>query len=385
MAFPIPKISSPPKSLAEILELSLEATRGKPMNYAERKHFINKFKTINMSKFKSHPVKRVIEVLTQIFIDDLSKVRNDDFTAIDMHEVLTREIGDEAESSIMEKKVATDATVDSLLQQPKTLQRIFNPKAMQKSVYIILDSRYRDRTVTDPTILRWSVTTPQGNFMPDSTALTTMYLRDIIAMQMSPFRFPNARNAYTNAHRLSAEIIELNSQAMICNRGQKRCHFMFDITKTGNATYSPYDLAVIDSSKTVFKFHTPIVQLDTISLRFGNPTLNIALDPDQLYATITPSGIQALLTFTQPHYCVVGDEIISSDFTTSMPIADKATIDLFNVPNGNIITSIPLANTMTIAVDLSTLNGVISNPVLIYLNSKRIICHMEFIHIYDDS
>lgn len=374
---------TPKLSLAEIVELSLESVRGKPLNYAERKYFISKFKTIDIGKFKAHPIKRVVDVLTQIFITDLPSVHNEDISSIDMHEVLNREIGVESESSIMEKKVSTDATVDSLLQQPKTLQRIFNPKAVQKSVYMILDSRYRDRTVTDPTILRWSVTTPQGNFMPDSSALTTMPLRDIISMNMTPFRFPNARNAITNSHRVSVEIIELNSQSMIANRGQKRIHFMFNINETDSPQFSPYELTDIGNAKTHFKFHTPIVQLDTISLRFGNPLLNIALDPDQLYATVSPIGVQTLLTFSQPHYCVIGDEVILIDFTTDAPNADKPIIDILNDINGHAITAAPVPNVMRINVDITGLTGVIPSTTLIYLNSKRIICNMEFTHVFD--
>lgn len=369
---------SPPKlSLAEIVELSLESIRKKPLSYAERKFFINKFKTINNEKFRSYPIERVVDALTKIFMEDLLSVHNEDISSIDIHEVLNHEIGVEAESSIMEKKAPINATVDSLLQHPKTLQRIFNPKAVQKSIYIILDSRYRDRTVTDPTILRWNLTTLQGNFMPESTALTIIPLRDVIAMNMTPFKFPSVQNIHTNSHRISAEIIELNSQAMIANRGQKRIHFMFDIDKNTN------DLTDIGNTKTHFKFHTPIMQLDTISLRFGNPINNISLDADQLYATISPSGIQTLLTFQQQHNCIANDEIIIIDFNTTHT-SDKPINDILNNINGHTIASTPTPTTILLNIDISGITGVISSPTLIYLNSKRIICNMEFIHTFDE-
>lgn len=367
-------------SLPELVELSLESTRGKPLNYAERKYFINKFKTINYNQFKSHPIKQVVAALTQIFTADLATIHNEDITSIDMHEVLTHEIGAEAESLTLEKKVDATASVDSLLQYPKTLQRIFNPMATHKTVYIILDSRYRNRAVSDPTILSWNVTTPQGNFMPESSALTTAPLRDIIAISMTPFRFPNARHAFTNAHRISAEIIELNAQAMIGHRGQKRAHFMFDIEKTDSTDYSPYELRDIGNVQTHFKFHTPVVQLDTISLRFANPLVNIALDPDQLYATLTASTTQTLITFTQPHYCDINDEVIVTNFTTSAPITDKAIIDTMNSIYGYTI-AVPTDSTMLIDVDITSLIGIIVPNTLIYLNSKRIICNMEFTHV----
>lgn len=369
-------------SLAQLVELSLEITRNKPLNHAERKYFINKFKSIDSSAFKSHSVKNVVSALTNIFIDDLTKVHNEDLSAIDMHEVLNKEIGDEAESTVLEKKVKPNDTVNSLLQHPNTLQRIFNPKATHKSIYVYLDSRYRDRTVSDPTILRWNLSTLNSNILTDTSALSIKPLRNVISAKMTAFRFPRAAYAYTNAHRVSAEVIELNSQAIMLS-GKKRAHFLFDIVRTGSSSsYAPFELKDIENNATEYNFFTPVMQLDTISLRFGNPIYNISLDPDQLYATITSVGVQAVITFTQPHYCTALDEIFIIDFNTTNPVADKAIIDSMNNINGwqiNIPPTLPPTDTtMTIDVDLSGLSGIITPNTFIYLNSKRINVLMEF-------
>lgn len=377
---------SPRLSLAELVELSLEANRGKPLNYIERKFYISKFKSIDPVKFRNHPITQVVDALTKIFIEDFKSVLTEDLSSIDMHEVLKHEIGKDAESAIIEKKAEPNATIDSLLQKPNILQHIFNPKARQQSTYMLLDSRYRDRTITDPTLLKWSVTSPQGNYIAETSAITPIPLHDIVSITARPFRFPNARNIYTNAHRVSVEIVELNTQAIICNRGQKRFHFLFDIERTGAASsYAPYEIRDIENQTAHFNFHTPITQLDTLTLRFGNPFINIPLDPDQLTATLTSIGAQTLLTFSQPHYCEALDEIFILDFNTTNPITDKTIIDLTNNINGWIInippTLPPTSNTMIINLDISTLTGAIIAPTNIYLNSKRISCMLEFVYI----
>jgi hypothetical protein len=374
--------------IAQLVEAAITSARKKPLTFAERQFFVTKFKEIDLDKFATHPIKQVITALVTILSEDLKVIRDEDMSAIDIREMQIAEIGTEAESAVIEKKVDQGTTLDSLLQDPRTLQRIFNPEATLRRAYLVLDSRYRNRVSGSQQIFSWNVSTPSGNYDTNTTALTTIPLHDVVKIKVYPFRFPNTDNANTNSHRLSIEIIEFNQQAMITHNN-KRAHFLLDIERTGAVgSNSPYELKDVGNSIAEYIFHTPIVDINTVSLRFGNPLQNVTLDPDQLPATLSAVGVQTLLTFAQPHYCATIDDIFILDFTTTNPAADRVQIDQINSINGwsiNVPPSpVPTATTMLIDVDLSGLVGTIVAPTQVYLNAKRILCRIEFTYITSD-
>ena len=375
--------------LSRLVEELIVNNRAAPLTFAEKKCFDIKFKEIDVERFRGYQLETLAETLATVLTEDISKARDEDMKLIDVHEMQVREIGNNAESVIVEKKLPLGTTLDSLLSEPRIIQRIFNPQATQRNAYLILDSRYRNRAGGSQQIFTWNISTPTGNYDPLTTAITTIPLRNIIKIKMFPFRFPRADNAVTNAHRLSVELMEFNQQAMV-GIGNKRMHFMFNIARTGAAdTNASYELNDIGNSMAEFTFHTPIVDINTLSLRFGNPIQNITMDPDILTATLSTSGIQTLLTFSQPHYCVALDEIFILDFTTTDPAADKNIIDQMNRVTGWQINPppsvLPGASTMLINLNIIGLVGAIVSPTQIYLNAKRIITHLECTYITDDS
>jgi hypothetical protein len=147
-------------------------------------------------------------------------------------------------------------------------------------------------------------------------------------------------------------------------------------TGSGNAAYDAIDVGYNNAT---YDFANSITELTTMTIRFGNPDKMITLDPDSLYGEISSVGAQTVITFDVPHYCVVGDLIYISGFTTNN-LADDVETELMNSENGWIISAISTF-AITIDVDISSLVGVINNPVYVYLDSKRFGLRLEISYV----
>lgn len=346
----------------------------------EKRYLVQRLRSLDLNLFKGKPTSSIIFALVELVSVELSKLPKLAKEApIDVHEMLVKEIGKEPETSLMDKKLEGPTTVDNLLQSPAVLQSIFNPKALRRKAYLILDRKYQAEDTNNINEFKWHVASTSRSYNPLTTAATTAPMRDIVKVKMFPFRFPNSENTVSEFHRLSVEIVELDTQAYIVTHTNKKFHFAFDIEPTGPA--EPYIINDIGNSVAEFEFHDPIIELNTITVRFGNPDDLINLDPDSLYGTITPLGAQTLITFTQPHFCPVSTTIVIHDFNTTNLVADSTEISLMNDPAGWEITAIT-AFTITIDVDISGLTGVIvGNPFYVYLNAKRFSLRMEITYI----
>ena len=371
------------ESLFSAVSNGIIKKRKTPLREHERTFIRQQIQQLDSTQFKGKPITSIIAILIELFstnLDKLPKIPKE--LPIDMHEILANEIGKDPETSLLEKKVDKAATVDKLLQSPYVLQRIFNPSALYRKAYLILDRKFQTSDINNINEFKWHIASTNRSFDPFITAATTAPFKDIIKIKMFPFRFPNSENTVTEFNRLSVEIMELNSQACIFTHINKRFHFSFNIELLGPDTrIDPYNMNDIGNSFAEFEFHDPIIELNTITVRFGNPETLINLDPDSLYGVVSAVGAQTLITFTQPHYCPIGSTIVISDFNTTNPISDAAIINLLNNANGLVIVALTTL-TITIDIDISGLVGIIDgNPFYIYLNGKRFALRLELTYL----
>jgi hypothetical protein len=356
--------------------------RKKSLQDHEKRYIMQRLSKLDLNLFKGKPINRIISKLTELITNELGKLpKLEEEGPIDVHEMLKKEIGREPETSLMEKKLEEHVTVDSLLQNPAVLQSIFNPKALRRKAYLILDRKFQAKDTNNINEFKWHISNTSKAYNPLTTAATTAPMRDIVKIKMFPFRFPNSTDTITESHRLSVEIVELNTQAYIITHINKKFHFVFDIEPTSSGNTEPYNITDVGNSLAEFEFHDPIVELNTITIRFGNPEALIHLDPDSLYGTISALGAQTLITFTQPHFCSLSTTVVISDFNTTNPLADASEIAIMNDPTGWEIVAMT-SLTITINVDISGLNGaIVGNPFYIYLNAKRFVLRMELTYI----
>ncbi len=353
--------------------------RKKPITPEEVNYLKQRIKQINKKILANKKIEELLPALVSVYSQELDKLpKNTQYDELDIHSILVAELGKESESISGPKVVEKNATFDSLLQTPRLLQRIVNPQALKRKTYLLLDRKHQAKDANNITEFRWNVTDISHPY-DSSMAVSTMPINDIVSIKMYPFIFPSALYTLNETKRLSVEIDELKNQAYVAPAYNKRFHFVFSVQNLTNDSNTQYNIDDLGNSDCVFDFHDPIIELNTITLRFGNPFYNLSLDPDQLPATITSSTNKALLTFAQPHNLDVNDIITISNFITSNANADSAQITLMNNKNGWPAT-ITSDTTVTINVDLSGLVGtIINNPYMIYLESKRFVVRLEIV------
>jgi hypothetical protein len=142
-----------------------------------------------------------------------------------------------------------------------------------------------------------------------------------------------------------------------------------------------YELTDAGRNSTEFTFYNAIDNINSITINFGNPFEKLILDPDKVTATITPDGVQSILTMTAPHFIALYDTVSITGFNTTNPIDDIFEIELANSEFGFDAAAIT-SNTITIDLDLSLLDGgpgSIVDTVQVYLESKRFIIPLEIL------
>lgn len=357
--------------------------RQKELNYEEIRYIKNKIKTINPGIFSGRKLADVVSVISEVYLEDLKKLETYNIKEnVDVHEYLVKSIG-ESETVGVEVKTKPEKNLDGLLQISK---------APIKKTYLLLDRRYQSAEGNNSTLFTWNVVTTSGTFDKYSSAVSSIELKNIVAIRLYPFKFPNTPRVFGNDNTLSVEIVELNNQAYIAAAFYKRFHFSFNIFRQNplygtsyTGTQEPFKTSDLSDKGAVINFREPIAKLDNLSIRFGNPFNTLTLNPDKLPATVSASGIQTLVDFgTTPHYCAVGDVITFKNFNTTIPATDYDIIVSINDENGWYITAIT-STTVTVDRDLTGLVGVInSNPTTILLDAKRFILRLEIDYV-DDS
>lgn len=364
------------KELAMRVATQISQKRKLPLNIEELTYLTQRIKQVD-KKILSQKIEDLLPALVLVYEKELSKLpKPNQYDDIDLQSMLKSEMTKETEASSGYKTITNTTTLDSLLSTPVALQKIFNPAILRYKTYLLLDRKFQSTEANNSTEFKWYVTDTSRVYTSDM-AVSTLPIKSITSIKMYPFIFPSSLNALTPSKRLSVEIDELKNQAYIAPAYKKRFHFVFSVQKVDADTYPQYVIDELGQNDCVFDFHNPITELNSVTLRFGNPFRNLALDADRLYATISSVGAQTRLTFTQSHYLNVDDVVVIENFTTATPTADTTQINLINNVNGNVLTGVT-STTATFDIDLSTLTGaILNNPYEIYFESKRFVVRLE--------
>jgi hypothetical protein len=364
------------KELAMRVATQISQKRKLPLNIEELTYLTQRIKQVD-KKILSQKIEDLLPALVLVYEKELSKLpKPNQYDDIDLQSMLKSEMTKETEASSGYKTITNTTTLDSLLSTPVALQKIFNPAILRYKTYLLLDRKFQSTEANNSTEFKWYVTDTSRVYTSDM-AVSTLPIKSITSIKMYPFIFPSSLNALTPSKRLSVEIDELKNQAYIAPAYKKRFHFVFSVQKVDADTYPQYVIDELGQNDCVFDFHNPITELNSVTLCFGNPFRNLALDPDRLYATISSVGAQTRLTFTQAHYLNVDDFVVIENFTTATPTADTTQINLINNVNGNILTGVT-STTATFDIDLSALAGaIVNNPYEIYFESKRFVVRLE--------
>ena len=351
----------------------IEKNRGHALLSHERAFIVDNIKKADLSIYddKHEALKVLITMLEQ----RLNQVPAE--PSVDIREMQIKQLKLDEKGNVR-KKITAETTIDELLSHPKLLQGIFNPAALVRKSYIMLDRKYQIKTANNKTEFSWFITDSSRVYESNATAVTHEQIINVVSIKLYPFRFPHSYNTISGLNRISVEIKELNFQAYVLAHANKRFHFIFDVKTTG-AGNSAYDALDVGQNSATFDFSNPIMELNTLTVRFGNPDRTIELDPDLLIGTIAAVGAQTVITYTIPHFCVVGDLIYISGFNTNN-INDSTEISLINSENGWNLSAIT-TYTQTIDVDISGLDGIINGVVSVYLDSKRFGLRMEISYV----
>lgn len=303
---------------------------------------------------------------------------------VDIHEMLKVQLLDDTIEKKLKIKNPNDITRIFGMDTTNIigLQKVFNPLATVRTAYILLDRKFQSRVQDTNSTFTWQLSISGQGYNPLNSAITTALPKNVVGAKIIPFRFPRTEAAITFSKRISIEIQELNMHAYVTNE-RRRFHFMFSLLEDGVNPNDPYILANSGGENTTeFWLGKAVQEINSITLTFGNPFTKLRLDPDRLPATITSVGVQAVLTFAQPHFVSINDTVTIEDFDTNNPVADFVEIQLMSDETGWPVVA-ATATTLTINVDLSGLIGVIAVPTRIYLESKRFIIPLELKYLPD--
>ncbi len=361
----------------------------------EKLYIVRGFRQINTDLYMGKNVNDIISVLSNTFSQELKRMNSQkEPEIIDIKELMITQMGKNPETMLIQPVINDAETVDSLIKEPLKIQSIFNPDALRRSAFLRLDRKYQTQSTNNINTFKWSIAviSEGANYDPTTSAATTSSLTGIVECHIRPFRFPNTLNALNGRRRLSLQILEFSNQGWVLAPSTRRIQFIMELVQTDNTGLFQYDAKDIGQNRTEFKFFSPIMQLPTITLQFGNPETILNLDPDNGYTSVAASGVQSLLTFFQKnsdgtytataHNCAVNDLVMISNFNTTDPSGDRAEITLMNDTNGWPIATIPSATTMLINIDISGLAGaIVGSPFPIYLDSKRFCIEMRLTYL----
>lgn len=247
------------------------------------------------------------------------------------------------------------------------------------SAYVLLDSRYRkiEGSITNQiNEYRWEYTptiiTTQG------TTNSIAWIQDIMYFQLHDFSIPYVSDADNIYKRVSFLIQEFSALAVIAHEN-RRYHLMLPSTVEGNRIN--LQAPVVDSG--TFRFSTPINKVDQLTISFGSPLTGIVFPPDRYGVNIIPiNATETQIVFSVDHNVNTGERVILSGYTTMDTQNDNVIIADINRNSGH-VTQVVNANTLSIAVDLTTITPLTTNPTVeCYITSRRILIPLRFVYAH---
>ena len=387
----------------------------RPLSKNEQRQVVDFINKLDPDVFKPANVSKSITIINKTLINEFTKfdcyINND----IDTHQILRDVIGTTSESGtshgiydnpdylknrtkrstnvvdeqstiktniakIPVKETINKTTINSLLglKSADDAARILNPSSQYKKNYMLLDSRYRNVANQSPdNIINYSWNYVQKNQETTPGSVNVIgNVRDIIALQIHPFRIPYSATADNRYSRISVLIDELSSQSFIAHENRK-FHWLMQ-----SAIDSQFiDLSNDNYKDSFFIFEKPITTLETLTLSFGNPLEQILLDRDRDFCTFDYFTLAPLtqITTEKVHNLSNGDRIYIESFTVGFVnpilfeqkrINDSIQSDVNNI-SGYLVTVID-ANNISISLDTSNIQAIDANTrPRIFYGSKR--------------
>jgi hypothetical protein len=243
-----------------------------------------------------------------------------------------------------------------------------------------VDTRYQNLSNTDLTKFVFNVNNNMKIKTQGMGAINVVAnITNIIQFEIEAFSIPYIPIA-NNQFKLIT--LRLNSFRADCIE-----HYEFDHHFIFSSYYNENTNRIeLTPTNKIYKFRKPITELNDFSLTFGIPYIPLLFHPDRMMTTIIDYiANPGLLVFDNPHNLTANDNIIISDFTTLNPGEDQTIINQINNPNGFNITT-PDPYIICVPVNLTLVKY--PDPdlqIMVYFNSKRIICQIKVKYIYNDS
>ncbi len=269
------------------------------------------------------------------------------------------------------------------------IRHMFNPAANLSDVYLNIDTKYRILDNDNSSSLGVFKFNILLDHVENQGVINVLgYIRDIVQMEIAPFRIPKtSNNAVTNEiiqyERATLRMHEFDSQAVIGHE-QRYYHFEFVIVDKGNRFY---DLVPLPNTAARFRFRKPITSLSSLSLSFGTPFQPLLFDRDRIVFTITnpAAGLLRFTTGGENHNLQVGDLVYMEKFNTDNVNSDIILIQSMNRSRGNKIEP-PTATTFDIDIAALGLNDPVgniipANGIELFLGSKRIIFKIRLTYV----
>lgn len=244
----------------------------------------------------------------------------------------------------------------------------------ERSVYVLLDSRYRVRS-TDPGEYSWTVTYNYSD--TQGQVSIPIDFKNVIAMQFKEFHIPYVPAADTPYRKISLSINELQESSVMAHEN-RLYHMMFDATIETNRIR----LVPPDQDEGKFRFNAPINYLRKLTITFGNPLTPITFLPEYYVVTLSVNGLNSTyLNFSVDHNLADGEIVYITGFDTADPSNDFVSINNINNDLGHSIAVIDNV-TVEITADLSTATMLSpAIPVECYITTRRIFMEVRFIYV----
>jgi hypothetical protein len=355
--------------------------------------FVNGLTSKYLIKEYPNNIKSTLKQFLSYIINEVTKLQSDDSEEyFDFHELFNKLI-DPQKSDIERRNVVSSTPmidINSIFgtNDIRDTLKMFNPRALYATSYIMLDRKFQSRNTDGLTIFNWDLSV-SGFGLNEKNAISTNNTNNVVGIKIQPFRLPSNNLGLTFSNRIAVGIKELSNHAYVSPIDLLRYHFIFTASADGLPANDSYTLSNVSTSTDSFWLHNPIQSINNITLVFANPNFKLTLDSDRgimdtsagalLLVPVNPSEF----TTTTNHNLNSGDRVTITGFNTSL-LADNIIVDQINIETGHIIT-VTSTTTFTIPVNSAGIVGVIgvNPPAEIYFESKRFIIPLELTYVRD--
>ena len=243
-----------------------------------------------------------------------------------------------------------------------------------RNIYVLLDSRYRNRS-TGLNTFSWTISSVPSD--SQGVVSTMKSMQNIIFMQFSKFFIPYSATADNVYKKVSLLINELQFAAVMAHEN-RHYHALFDTEVQSNRILCTPDSQ--DEGK--FRFNEPINFLKTISITFGGPLNELTFLPEFFSTTITFNAVgSTYINFLQNHNVSDGEQVYIIGFATALPAVDFAAMAAINDEIGHTVSVVDNV-TLEITTDLSTATMISPEPsVECYITTRRILIPVRFTYL----